>query len=65
MMDNEMMTYLNVMKADIMSALAQMESRILHAITSPPTRLDPLARKLEGLDDETTDPDIPRIGAGH
>jgi hypothetical protein len=65
-MDTELRRALDVLRADVMKAIADMEARILHAIESPPTRLDAMARKLEGIpDEEIADPDIPRIDAGH
>jgi hypothetical protein len=60
-MDEELKRYLD----NIMAAMQQMEIRIIAAVHQPREQtLDAVARKLEGLDEET-DPDASRIEAGH
>ena len=48
----------------MVTAMEQMERRIMSALKSPETRLDPGARKLEGEEEDKSDPDTARIEAG-
>jgi hypothetical protein len=63
-MDEELKRYLDEQTATLMAAIELTESRIISALQSRGTSLDPLARKLEGKD-APTEPDTSRIQAGH
>jgi hypothetical protein len=65
-MDDELKRYLDNMAANIITAIPQMESRIMSELESPPARLDAVARKLEGEEkEEVPAADATRIEAGH
>ena len=63
-MDDELKQYLDAIEARILLAGVQMESRLIAALNTRERQLDPIARKLEGVND-AEDSDSARIEAGH